>query len=211
MQVWRWLEMCLIFWVVPAIFIFVLQQPERWMLPALVVLALLCASLLLRDKKFKRFRLYHTQNIRQHFMSLLRFFLPLALLLSLVTYWLKPELLFFLPVNKPDIWLLTLLVYPFFSVLPQELIFRTFFFHRYKHILPSKTWRLGISSGSFAFAHGIYGNWVAVLLSGVAGLLLGYRYIQTRSTLVVVVEHILWGSFLFTMGIGIYFLHAANS
>ena len=121
-------------------------------------------------------------------------------------YILKPQLLFLLPLEHTQLWLGTLLIYPICSVVPQEIIFRTFFFHRYKGIIPSKQARCLLSSASFALAHAIYGNWLAVLLSGIAGLLFGYRYLTTRSTLVVVVEHSIWGSYLFTVGIGIYFL-----
>lgn len=204
---WRWLEMGTVFWGLPAVVILTMSEPEKWMLPVLIATGVVCVLLLLRDRKFKRFRLYHTLHLRQHLLSLLKLFIPLAIGMSMLLYWIKPELLFFLPSQKTEFWLLTLAVYPVFSVLPQELIFRTFFFHRYKKIMPSKTWRLGMSSSSFAFAHLIYGNWVAVALSAVAGVVLGYRYIQTRSTLVVVIEHAVWGCFLFTLGIGVFLLH----
>ena len=52
--------------------------------------------------------------------------------------------------------------------------------------------------------HLVYGNWIAMILSWFGGALFGYRYMQTRSTPVVVVEHAIWGSFIFTIGLGSY-------
>ena len=126
----------------------------------------------------------------------------------MVIYLLAPDILFNLPSQHLELWLLTLMLYPIVSVLPQEVIFRTYFFHRYKHIIPSKTHRWLLSSLTFGLAHIVYGNWIAVVLSSVAGALFGYRYMQTRSTLLVIVEHTLWGTFVFTIGLGAYFLTA---
>lgn len=127
-------------------------------------------------------------------------------MLAFGIYWLAPDLLFSLPSQQMQFWLITLALYPIVSVIPQELIFRTFFFHRYKHIIPSKNIRWLLSTFSFALCHLVYGNWIAVALAAVGGAIFGYRYITTRSTLVVIIEHTLWGSYIFTIGIGVYVL-----
>ena len=54
-------------------------------------------------------------------------------ILTVVFVWLTDkESLFTVVLNKPKMWLLILFFYSFFSVYPQELIYRTFFFKRYK-------------------------------------------------------------------------------
>jgi hypothetical protein len=63
-----------------------------------------------------------------------------------------------------------------------------------------------LNTASFALVHEVYGNSIAVDLCGLGGDLFGYRYIHTRSTLLVVVAHTLWGRYLFTLGLGVFLL-----
>ncbi|GAA0355009.1 hypothetical protein GCM10009092_19090 [Bowmanella denitrificans] len=202
----RWLEMFCLFGLVPLLVAFFSAYSVKWLIPILLVIGFLCLWLLLNDPRFKRFRLWHLQGLGHCLRHQLLLFAPLALVISVLVYLWLPQFFLWLPSKDHQLWLLTLAIYPLVSVLPQELVFRTFFFHRYKHILPSKLGRLGLSTFSFALAHAAYGNWVAVVLSGVGGLLFGYRYIQTRSTLIVAIEHSLWGMFLFTIGLGVYLM-----
>lgn len=202
----RWVELILLFGLVPVMLIMWLSRASHLMMPVLVIAGVGSLLMLLLDKRFKRFRLWHTRNFVAHLKHLLILFVPIAVFTTLAVYYLAPDILFTLPNDAFGLWVTTLMIYPIISVIPQELIFRTFFFHRYKQILPSKLARLGISTASFTSVHLLYGNWIAVVLSFVGGALFGYRYIKTRSTLVVAIEHCLWGSFLFTVGIGIYLL-----
>lgn len=203
---YRWTELIVIFVLIPMLTALVLSRYDEFLMPVLFALGAGCFYLLIKDRQFKRFRLWHTQDFRKHALSAMSLFVPLALVMALVTYWLAPDLLFALPNENLELWLITLAIYPIVSVIPQEIIFRTFFFHRYKGILPSKIMRIFVSSSSFALAHLVYGNWVAVILSWFGGGVFGYRYMKSRSTLVVIFEHTLWGSYLFTIGIGFYFL-----
>ncbi len=84
------------------------------------------------------------------------------------------------------------------------MIFRTYFFHRYKPIIPNKTKRVWLSAAVFALAHVVYGNLVAVLLAFFGGLLFSYTYAHSRSTIACVLEHSLWGLWMFTIGAGSY-------
>lgn len=180
-----------------------------YLMPILGIMGLCCLAILLADKQFKRIKLWHWDDYKIHLKSTLRLFLPWASLLALVVYFLKPELFLHWPMNQPWMWVATLLIYPIVSVIPQEIIFRTFFFHRYKRILPSKYARWALSTFLFGLAHLVYGNWVAVVVSWIGGAIFGYRYMHTNSTPVVVIEHAIWGSFLFTIGLGSYLVVAA--
>lgn len=206
MAVYRWFELCSLFLLLPLALLLFVAERDTWLLPMLLSLGAVCLYLLLKDTNFKRFRLWHVEGFSHHLRASLRLFIPSALVISLLVYVLTPDAFFLLPSQHLDLWLATMLIYPLLSVIPQELIFRTFFFHRYKQILPSKHWRLAISSCSFALAHVIYGNWVAVAVSCIGGLIFGYRYMQSRSTLVVIAEHSLWGCFLFTIGVGVFLM-----
>lgn len=206
MMWWRWTELSLIYLISPLLVFLLVSDQETWLMPVLCMMGATCLILLLNDSNFKRYRLWHTDQFSMHIGKSLKIFIPAAIGLAIVVYWFAPNTLFLLPREDLRFWLLTLAIYPIVSVIPQEVIFRTFFFHRYKQIIPSKNARWLLSAVCFSFAHIVYGNWVAVVLSGIGGLLFGYRYMQTRSTIIVVVEHTLWGSYLFTLGIGVFLL-----
>ena len=44
-----------------------------------------------------------------------------------------------------------------------------------------------------------------LVLSGLLGLLLAYRYTETRSVWAAWIEHTLYGWLVFTVGLGLYF------
>lgn len=64
--------------------------------------------------------------------------------------------------------------------------------------------RIIVSATVFALAHIVYANLIAVCLAFLGGLLFSYTYAQSRSTFVCVIEHSLWGIWMFTLGIGGY-------
>ncbi|NMP30776.1 CPBP family intramembrane metalloprotease [Thalassotalea sp. M1531] len=206
MHILRWLELTAFFLCTPLLLMRLVSDLNTWLMPILGAIGMVCLVLLLVDPTFKRFRLINIVEFRQHFRSSILLFIPSATLLLVVLYSIAPEHAFTLPLQHTQLWLLTLLIYPLVSVVPQEIIFRTFFFHRYKKIIPSKAWRWIASSMCFGLAHVVYANWIAVILSMFAGILFGYRYMQTRSTPIVILEHTLWGSLLFSTGIGMFFL-----
>ncbi len=199
-----WAELIGLFILVPVAVVIWAKQLGGFLMPLLGAVGLLCLASLLADKQFKRIRLWHWDDWHQHINDALKLFIPWACLLGLLVYLAKPELFLHWPLNEPWMWVTTLLIYPLVSVIPQEIIFRTYFFHRYKRILPSRYARWAISTFVFGLAHLVYGNWVAVVISWIGGGIFGYRYMQSKSTPVVVIEHALWGSFVFTIGLGSY-------
>ena len=160
--------------------------------------------LLLGDPQFKRFRLTSLGQFSAVKRRLFSFFFIGALFSGVFYSIMNQGNWFVIPRTSLNDWLLLLILYPLLSVLPQELIFRTYFFHRYKRIMPNKTVRILTSAFVFALAHIVYANWIAVLLAFLGGLLFSYTYAQSRSTFVCVIEHSLWGLWMFTLGIGQY-------
>lgn len=100
---------------------------------------------------------------------------------------------------------LLMLGYTFISALPQEFIFCSFFFERYKPFFGESMQMVGASAFIFAYAHVLYINPVAPTLSLIAGLIFALTYLKTRSLALVTVEHGLYGSYLFLVGLGWYF------
>ena len=174
---------------------------------ALVLLGIFtfCFVLLLSDSNFKRFRFWNIAKLKSLLPNVLLHFGVVMLAITLASWHLTPERLFVLPTEQTWLWLTLLVLYPLLSAWPQEVIFRTYLFHRYKPVFRSKQLRVWLSAGCFSLAHLMFANWVAVLGSFVAGLVFAVTYVQSRSTLLVTIEHSLWGIWLFTAGLGVHF------
>lgn len=126
--------------------------------------------------------------------------------IALTAYHLHPAVFLSFPRRAPRLWLTIMALYPVLSVLPQELVYRTFFFHRYGPLFGGRQ-RLAILVNAmlFGFAHIIFANWIAVGGTFLAGLLFAFRYHATRSLWAVWLEHSLYGCLVFTVGLGRYF------
>lgn len=202
---WLVTEFVLLFIFFPVSLYFLRHEFAPYLLIGLTTIFAWCLLLLLSDKSFKRFRLTNMKTVQRSLPLVLRVFMAAATVITIVTWWLTPEQFFLMPLQQTWIWLTLLVLYPVLSAWPQEVIFRTFLFHRYKHVFPKKRIRAILSAGSFALAHLLFANWIAVVGSFIAGLVFSATYIKSRSTLLVAIEHSLWGCWLFTAGLGSQF------
>ncbi len=128
-----------------------------------------------------------------------------AVLLTLYVLSVHPESLFHLPREHPWTWALILGLYPLLSVLPQELLFRAFFFHRYRPLWSGTVPPVLVSALVFGLAHIVYGSGLAVALATIGGVFFSWTFARTGSLLLVVVEHSIYGALLFTLGLGGHF------
>ncbi|RNC87044.1 MAG: CPBP family intramembrane metalloprotease [Winogradskyella sp.] len=110
--------------------------------------------------------------------------------------------LFFMPLKKPNVWTVILFIYSFFSVYPQELIYRTFFFQRYEILFKSGTLFLIVNAALFSLAHIFFRNTLVMFLTFIGGILFALTFKRTKSTLLVSIEHAIYGCWLFTVGMG---------
>ncbi|BCY13164.1 type II CAAX prenyl endopeptidase Rce1 family protein [Actinoplanes sp. L3-i22] len=117
--------------------------------------------------------------------------------------------LFDMPRQHTLLWLLIVVFYPLASVYPQELLYRAFLLHRYAPRFGAGRLAAGASAAAFGFAHLLFGNVLAVVLTIGGGWLFARRYQRTRSLLTVSVEHALYGITIFTVGLGRLFYHGA--
>ena len=74
-----------------------------------------------------------------------------------------------------------MLLYPALSVVPQELVFRTFFFHRYGRLFGGPWVATAASALAFSWAHVVLLNGLAVVLTLLGGWLFARTYLRTRS------------------------------
>jgi membrane protease YdiL (CAAX protease family) len=95
-----------------------------------------------------------------------------------------------------------LIFYTFFSVYPQELIYRTFFFQRYQSLLKNESLFILINAVVFSLAHIFFKNTLVLFSTFIGGIIFAYTYKKTKSTLLVSIEHAIYGCWLFTVGMG---------
>lgn len=149
---------------------------------------------------------------RSELVSMLVVFVAVAAGVAVfVAVWM-PHVFLNFPRSAPRLWLFVMFAYPIASVLAQELIYRTFFFHRYGALFGERRWlAIGVNGALFGFAHVMFYSTVSIVLTAVAGLLLAWRYDRTRSFWAVWLEHSLYGGLVFTIGLGRYFFTGVAS
>jgi uncharacterized protein len=118
--------------------------------------------------------------------------------------WTRPGSLFLLLQARPDFLLVIFALYPILSALPQELIFRPLFFHRYGAILPAGKAAIALNAFVFSFAHLMYWSWIVALMTFVGGWIFGRAYLK-RGFPAAFVLHAVAGNMLFAVGMGAYF------
>lgn len=170
----------------------------------LLAISLLFLIFLWRDPTFDKsvfFRLNKTSLRR----SLPRV-VSISVLLIWFTWWVFPDLFFVYPLKDFDSYVLTLIVYPLMSVIPQEIIYRVYFFHRYRKLVPEQYLLMLSNAIIFGLTHLIYGNWVAPIATFLISWIFIFNYLKTKSLLNVSFEHYVYGLVMFTVGFGYYFL-----
>jgi membrane protease YdiL (CAAX protease family) len=186
-------------------------------LPLLWAVAVYCLIVLLRDPNFDRRQLWNAALLRNQLPQILALFATGALIVVLLIRLYAPSLLLVLPRTHPRLWAFVILGYPIFSVVPQGLIYRAYFFHRYRGLLETGLAGTPIgpqtrsailivaSAATFSLMHIVFHNWIALALTFPGGILFAVRYCNTRSLAVYSIEHALYGCFLFTIGLGQFF------
>lgn len=202
----RWMELGVVFGLLPAA---LATFARSLSLPVLFVAAWLCLAVLWRDPTFQRDQLWRREQLWTWLRGPLALALAVGTLLAVGVYLVEPRHLFDLPRNSPWRWLLVMLLYPTLSVVPQELVFRTFFFHRYGRLFGSPWVTTVASAVAFAWAHIVLMNELAVVLTLIGGWLFARTYLRTRSLLATAVEHAAYGCLLFTVGLGRWFVTGA--
>lgn len=201
------LEYALLFFTLPTLWVLDVFRPPLILM--LCVLALGCLGYLLRKRDFDRSLLWNASAVPRRMGWVLGIFIVSAAIMTAAVYFAMPHRFLELPRRRPELWLIIMVFYPLFSVYPQEIIFRVFLFERYRPLFQHR-WPLIVgSAAAFAYGHIIFGSPVSVILTLLGGLLFAKTYADSRSTLLVAIEHALYGCFIFTVGLGYYFYTGA--
>jgi uncharacterized protein len=203
------IEFTLLFVILPAVL--ALHPLRWWPLPLLWAVALYCYLILRQHGDFDARKFWGLAEVPQQVRSVLALFVPAAAAVAAAVYFFAPRLFLNLPRQRPILWVLIMVLYPLLSVIPQTLIYRAFFFARYRRLW-SYRWMLIAASGTaFSWLHIVLRNPVAPLLTLPAGLLFAWRYERTNSAMASAFEHALYGCLVFTVGLGGFFYTGASS
>jgi membrane protease YdiL (CAAX protease family) len=197
-------ELILLYGFLPLIVMF-----ERWDIPLMVFLLFMGLSVyiyLVNDPAFDRNTFLNWKQGRTELGKIMVMFGISAIVMLVLIWIIDSSKMFQLLRSNPLLLLMISIFYPLFSVIPQGLAYRSMFFHRYGDLFPGKTLKIISSAAVFAFAHILYKNWMVLVLSFMAGLIFGYRYYKTKSLAVSVLEHAMYGVWLFACGLGYFFV-----
>jgi membrane protease YdiL (CAAX protease family) len=178
-------------------------------IPALLALASGAAIYLRRTPGFDRASLWRGEAFRAEARPMAAAAGSSALALTAAVAIMGPRDLFDLPRRNPWLWLAVMVLYPALSVYPQELVFRSFLFHRYAPVFGTGHGIVAASAAAFGYVHIIFGNWFSVLASTAGGWIFATRYRRTQSLFTASVEHSVYGMLIFTVGLGRYFYHGS--
>ncbi|WP_040253838.1 CPBP family intramembrane glutamic endopeptidase [Psychroserpens mesophilus] len=156
---------------------------------------------LLRIEK-NRFKITPNLNWKTFFKRISVQFIGIVILTILYMWFIDRDNLFIIVANKPLKWLALIVIYSSLSVYPQELIFRTFFFQRYQLLFKSDVLFLFINATVFSLAHIFFRNGLVMMMTFIGGILFAFTFKKTKSTLLVSIEHAIYGCWLFTVGMG---------
>lgn len=195
----RWSELLTLFVVAPFLLISSLPIPVI----ILLVLAMVgyCLRIMYREGILRKESLLEVNWTQNSKMFLLRFGIFAAISTAMVAV-LLPEKLFDVVLNNPLLWIAISFFYAIFSVYPQEMIYRQFFFARYQDLFPNVPVAIAINGVLFSFAHLVFNNPLVFALTFAGGLLFAYTYCSKKSLMLTSIEHALYGVWLFTLGIG---------
>jgi membrane protease YdiL (CAAX protease family) len=156
---------------------------------------------LLRIEK-NQFKISDTLNWNQFWKETLLKFIGIAIITTIYMWLFDSSNLYSVIRNKPMLWVVILFMYSLFSVYPQELIYRTFFFQRYQSLFKNESLFILVNAALFSLAHIFFKNTLVMLLTFLGGILFALTFRKTKSTFLVSIEHSIYGCWLFTVGMG---------
>lgn len=193
------LEMSLLFIAMPL----TLLLPLHPLLIALLVLPALlyCFWIIQRNEWISKTSLV-ALLAREHWPGMFTRWLGFCVVSAVIFYFFAPQPLFHVVLNNPLFWLGISVFYAVFSVYPQELIYRYFFFQRYGDFINHRMGMILVNAALFSFAHVAFLDPLIFALTFLGGLLFAITYQRSRSLMLTSIEHAFYGLWLFTLGAG---------
>lgn len=196
---YKLIELFVIFVLIPISFVYNYNPIIKGVIGVSGFLYIIFVLLKVENMRFKLGENLPWRDFFKHTLLLLAIFMVLTIAYVYIT---DNTQLFIVVKTKPLLWLVILGVYSFLSVYPQEIIYRTFFFERYQSLFKDNRLLIFVNVVSFSLAHIFFKNTLVTILTFIGGLVFAFTYYKTKSTLLVSIQHAIFGSWLFTVGMG---------
>lgn len=197
-------ELIFLFLFIPAVFAFDLFGINLMLI--LTTTGILIFFFLRYDYDFDNDQFWNWDKGKPYLKKILLTFFASAVVMVLIIYLIDPSNTFYMVSRFPLFIVLLSIFYPLFSVLPQSLIYRSFFFHRYESILKKEWMRILLSGIFFGLGHALYKNLMVIGLATIAGIIFAFHYNKTKSLAMNWFEHSIYGVWLFASGLGTFFV-----
>jgi membrane protease YdiL (CAAX protease family) len=161
--------------------------PGLWKMLPLLIFFFYCITILKRAKNLTGSDFNLKEVKRKDWIRLIIF--PVLLFTTL--FFISPENMF-ADFDNPRV-LIAIIAYPLFSSLPQEIIYRKFFYFRYTELIKNKYLLIILNAVLFSFAHIYFQNYVALVLTLLGSIVFSLTYFKTKSLLFVSIEHSIYG------------------
>ncbi len=202
-----WLEFVALYLLAPlALWIFL---PYLSLFGSIAVVTLIGVYLLIQTPGFELRELLDVGRLRETWPLVAGLSLLVSIVILPLSYFIMGDRFLILLRERPDILILIWLLYPWLSVLGQEILYRPLFFRRYGELFPSEGIAIAINTLIFALAHAFFERWITFLLTLGGGFLFSVIYTRTKSFSTVFVLHWIAGGIIFTSGMRWYFYHGA--
>jgi len=196
---YKLMEFLIIFILIPVSY----TIPYAWQLKLIIgLLGFFYVIYVLLKVESNKFKILSNLNWKLFWKTTLLKFVVIVFLTFLYVWLFDKDNLFWVLINKPKMWIGILFIYSLLSVYPQELIYRTFFFQRYKTLFSNTNLFLFVNAIIFSLGHLFFKNSLVIVLTFLGGIIFALTYNKTKSTLLVSIEHAIYGCWLFTVGMG---------
>lgn len=205
-RVWLAAEMLALYVATPVAIYYVLHRYHISLFPVLLTASAILAVALTFQHTFSWRQMLSTRLGWRDGLSILAVFAIAAPVLAAYAWQTNAAKFLYFPNAAFKFWLLVMVLYPLISVTAQEIMYRVFFFQRYRPLFHGDHQAaIVLNAVFFAFGHIIFGSLPSVVISFFGGLLFAWRYDRSRSYWAVVLEHSLYGDLIFTVGLGQHF------
>ncbi len=192
-------ELIILFVLIPIL----LASPiPSFLKPLSVLTAIGYCIVISRKNKLITFKAIYQINFKEHWKRISITAICVFLASLFFMYLFHPDDLFIVVKKSPLMWFGILFFYAIFSVYPQELAYRSYFFTRYDSIFKNKNYLLLINILVFPIAHLMFNNMMVLLVTLIGGILFTITYNKSKSLLLTSIEHAIYGNWLFTIGMG---------
>jgi membrane protease YdiL (CAAX protease family) len=198
-KTYKYLELLVLFVLIPVSFLF---NYNPWLKLSIGFTGFIYVVFVLLKVEEERLRISQSLNWYLFFKTTFTRLVVIIIITTLFVWFTNKDLLFHVLLNKPKLWLFILFIYSLFSVYPQELLFRTFFFKRYGTLFKSSVVLVFVNATLFSMGHLLFKNTLVLVLTFIGGLIFAYSFNKTKSTFLVSIEHAIYGCWLFTVGMG---------